>query len=603
MSVIVAYARALAAQTGAARPVASVRHVHLAQAPLVLVPLTMAGEANAPLAAMVGTDEADPALLVVPQPRDRDLRFAFAALLGDFLLGYVERCASAGSEPVKPPRTPKPPAGGAAGAPAGARVGGAVGDAVGARVGGAVGGGVPVEAGDLRAEEDALVAAAEAARSERFLVAPQVLVPNRAGVDFVRLFGRSTRFRSTVGQNAVPAVVPMLGRWLTFLAQRAENPSSSTLMAMTEALALHWATGQSALEDANLAALMAWIDPPDGISGREAARLAEDPLVSPPAGPTTDPLFDNRVLAPAIGAYDEAVALLREKADAAGVPDPFRTDPDIIDSRLADDRGLAAASAWPWASSSAIGPWLRAREEITGAVRAQIEPTWRLMWRAVRLLGDLPPAASVPRRWERDRARFSSYYAYLRDEDGGLPQARRDGAVAAARRLAALERELAAYEADRAFDDPVVLASYRVTGEAFVGTVVAAERDRRVANERGTLVTRPVVEVRTADPVRLPVGTKVCSPARPGQSAVITSLSPVDGELLVSLELSGGMGRAKVPPPGSVPEPGERLSYTSVLADGAFSAALPAPEDTPWTHGGPPAPYEPTDDDARETWA
>lgn len=540
---------------------------------------------------MIGTDELDATLLVVPQPRDRDLRFAFAGLLGDLLLDHVERCAAAGSEPVGAPRVPKPSAdrsspGGAGKATALAGSGAAPGT-----LGGA--------AGDLRADEDAL-AAAEAAGPERFLAAPQVLVPNRAGVEFIRLFGRSTRFRSAAGEYAVPAGVPLLGRWLTFLAQRAEHPGSSALVAMTEALALHWATGQSALEDANLAALLAWIDPPAALAGPEAARLAEDPLAWPPAGPTTDPQFDNRVLAPAIAAYDEAVALMRAQAGAAGAPDPFGAGPDVIDSR----RGVAPS--WrgaPGAPGAAVEAWLRARDEIARAVRGQVEPTWGLMWRAVRRLRELPEAASVPRRWERDRARFSSYYTYLRDEDGGLPQARRDGAVAAARRLAMLERELAAYEADQAFDDPLVFANYRVTGEAFVGTVVAAERDRRIANERGSLVTRPVVEVLTVDPVRLALGTKVCSPTRPGQVGVIMSLEPAAGGLLVSLELSGGMGRAKVPPPGSVPEVGEAIGYTSVLPDGAFSAALPAPEDTPWTHGGPPTSYEPTEGDAKEMWA
>ncbi|MBL7520076.1 hypothetical protein I6A84_18760, partial [Frankia sp. CNm7] len=93
MSAVEAYARLLAARAGAAQPVASVRHVHLSERPLVLVPLTMAGEANAPLAALVGTDERAPALLVVGQPRDRALRFAFASELAGILLAHVERCA------------------------------------------------------------------------------------------------------------------------------------------------------------------------------------------------------------------------------------------------------------------------------------------------------------------------------------------------------------------------------------------------------------------------------------------------------------------------------------------------------------------------------
>jgi hypothetical protein len=532
VSVIEAYARATALAAGIAQPVASVRHLHLAEAPLVFVPLTMAGEANAPLAAMVGTAVDRPRLLVVPQPRDRSRRFRFAHELAEVLLAEVRRCATAGVEPTRPTGT--------------------------------------AQISNDRAATGATGVATNGAPAEaaRYVDAPQVLVPNRAGAEFVRLFGRATRFRSTVGEYAVPPAVPVLGRWLTFLAKRSEHPGSSVLVAMTEALAGHWATGQSALEDANLAALVGWIDPPPGLAGGAAARLAEDPARWPPAGPTTDPGFDSRVLAPAIRAFDAAVQ--------------------------AADTGAAGMAADPRV--------VAAQTEVADAVRGQLEPTWHLMWHAVDLLRALPPGASVARRWERDRAQFSAYYAYLATEDGGLPQARRDGAVAAARRLAMLERELAVYEADQAFDDPLVLANQRVTGEAFVGRVLAVERDRRIANRKGTLVTRPTVEVRTQDPVQLPAGAKVESPTRRGQLGEVVDVRPEADALVVTLELSGGMGRSRTPPPGTVPEPGETLAYTSLLADGMFSAALPAPEDTPWTHGGPPSPYEPTAQDAGERW-
>ncbi|MGK5643351.1 hypothetical protein ACSNOK_34585, partial [Streptomyces sp. URMC 126] len=79
MSLVTTLARIEAAAAGRAQPVATVRHRHLAERPLVLVPLTTAGEAGAPLGAMVGTDRDAPRLLVVPQPRDRTLRFAFLA--------------------------------------------------------------------------------------------------------------------------------------------------------------------------------------------------------------------------------------------------------------------------------------------------------------------------------------------------------------------------------------------------------------------------------------------------------------------------------------------------------------------------------------------
>ena len=62
------------------------------------------------------------------------------------------------------------------------------------------------------------------------------------------------------------------------------------------------------------------------------------------------------------------------------------------------------------------------------------------------------------------------------------------------------------------------------------------------------------------------------------------------------------MGRALVPEPGSVPDTGESVCYDA--HDGYQPApAFPAPEDTPWTHGGPPPQYVPSEQDAREDWS
>jgi hypothetical protein len=86
MSTLTALARAVAVSTGTAQPICTVCHVHVSPRPLVFIPLALAGEANAPLAAMAGDDPAAPALLVVPEPRDRDQRFAFAAELAAVIL-------------------------------------------------------------------------------------------------------------------------------------------------------------------------------------------------------------------------------------------------------------------------------------------------------------------------------------------------------------------------------------------------------------------------------------------------------------------------------------------------------------------------------------
>ncbi|MEU4218187.1 hypothetical protein [Actinoplanes sp. NPDC026623] len=493
MSAISAYARARAVDAGRAFPIATRRHVHLAERPLVFVPLAMAGEANAPLAAMLGTDATKPTLLVVPQPRNRDLRFAFAAELAALVLNYIRSCTQ--------------------------------------RV--------------------------EMSGNDRvFSDAPQLLVPNPAGVGFVKLLGRSTRFRRTTGPYPVPAQVPMLGRWLTHLAERADHPGSSALLAMTSALGLHWASGQSALEDANLAALLGWISPPDGVTGFAAAIAAEDPLIWPPAGPSTDPTFDNEVLAPAIRAYDKAA------------PDsPQR---------------------------------IRAFARLERDLHSQFEPTWRLMWRAIDTLRELPVAAGVEARWTSDRRDFTNYHDYLTSD--GRRQARHDGAVTAARRLQRLEREQATYDATRALDDPLVMANYRITGEAFEGTVVEVDRDRRIVSDKGRRVTRPLIVVRTGDPVDLASGTTLQAPSHPKQTATIVELRRETDAAYVTLQLQGGMGSSAVPPPGSVPELDEDTTYTSAYPEGFRTPELPPIDQTPWTHGGPPQPYVPTDDDAQEVW-
>ena len=499
MSTLTSLARARAVAHGIAQPVCTVRHVHISDHPLALIPLTLAGEANAPLAVMVGAEPRSSRLLVVSQPRNRDQRFAFAAQLAEIVLAYLD-----GYEPTWPGSEP----------------------------------------------------------SERFGDAPQIIVPNAAGIGFLRLLGRSTRFRRSSGEHAVDPAVPELGRWLTFYAERSEYPGSCLLLAATQALALHWASGQSPIEDLNLASLLGWIEPPPGMTGAEAAVAAEDPVASPPAGPATDPTFDNEVLAALIA--------------ACGRPD---ADP---------------------------GTRRRAQSALETALTGQLTGTWKLVWHAVDLLRALPPGDRVAGRWDSDVDAFLGYSEYLRD--GGPPQPRRDSAVAAARRLNWLERVQASYAAQRALDDPLVLADYRLTGEAFGGEVVTAEPARIDATGKRRKL-RPLVTVLTQDWLRVGPGAELISPARPAQTATIMSVTarpaadPLDSVAEVVLELAGGMGRALTPAPGSVPEVGERLSYTTLTDSYQLRGSFPAREDTPWTHGGPPPEYVPDADDATEEWS
>ncbi|MFC5955618.1 hypothetical protein ACFP51_14335 [Streptomyces pratens] len=524
MSLITTLARLEAVSTGRAQPAATVRHRHLSRRPLVFVPLTTAGEAGAPLGALVGTDRDAPRLLAVPQPRDRDLRFAFLAELADVVLPYIDGCAEA------------------------------------------------VEAAE-RSETDPETGKRIKVEVELCADAPQLIVPSRAGVELVRLLGRSTRFRRTAEQDPeapfpAPPRVPLLGRWLTHFGERARVPGSSLLPAMTDLLGRHWATGQSTLEDQHLGALLAWIDPPAGRSGSEAAREAElardadGQLRCPPAGPATDPAFDNKLLAPAIERYDRARTALAAAQDG-----------------LEADERLGALAA--------------AEREIRALVESRTRPTWDAVWRGLDLLRSLPEGARVEERWTRDRWSFTGH----RDRvlAGEPPQPRRDDAVTAANKLATREREQARLEAQEALDDPLVMAGRRLSGEAFAGevtdVVMAYSESKRPS-------PRPLVTVRTDDRPHLGGRARVYRSLGGKPQAAEFVAAEEDGALLI-LRIMDKMGRGKEPEAGSVPEKGDRLCFTLFEHEPRGGAKLPDPEETPWTHGGPPgaeaATQEPAD--------
>ena len=559
MSLIDDLARLEAVRTGRAQPRATVRHRHLSSRPMVLVPLTTAGEAGAPLGALVGTERTAPRLLVVPQPHDRDLRAAFLAELAEIVLPYIESFTA------------------------------------------------DVESAE-RTETDPETGRRVKVTTELCSDAPQLIVPSRAGIAFVRLLGRATRFRRTAQADPedpypAPPAVPLFGRWLTHFGERSRVPGSCLLLAMTDLLARHWATGQSAVEDEHLGALLAWLDPPQGSTGAEAARrveLARDhdgQLLCPPAGPATDPAFDNHRLAPAIERYDRA----------------RRTLAAAEDGLEADDR-LGAVTA--------------AEYEIRTLVDSHTRPTWDAVWRGLDRLCRLPEGAHVAERWTRDRWSFTGH----RDRvlAGEPPQPRHDDAVTAAAKLAARERDQARLEAQEALDDPLVMAGRRLSGEAFAGEVTDVVMAYR---ETGRPSPRPLVTVRTEDHPQAAPGAKVYrSLAGRPQTAELVSVLPDgngpdlppggapdrdtsdapgaappdpaglppsgaadapcaphrSGTVALTVRILDKMGRGREPEPGSVPEKGDLVCFTLFEHDQRSGPQLPDPEQTPWTHGGPP---------------
>ena len=170
---------------------------------------------------MVGTDRDAPRLLVVPQPRDRDLRFAFLAELAAIVLPYIER------------RTPRRPS----------------------------------ETGHRRPED----AKVEVAVRD----APQLIVPeprrHRVRTAARPLHALPPRRRPVPGAPAGAAARPLADP-----SASAPGPRLVAAAGDDRVLAGTGRPARAALEDQHLGALLAWIDPPDGMTGAEAALRAED---------------------------------------------------------------------------------------------------------------------------------------------------------------------------------------------------------------------------------------------------------------------------------------------------------------------------------------
>ncbi|TQF05298.1 hypothetical protein E6W39_27510 [Kitasatospora acidiphila] len=549
MSLLSTLARLEAVRSGHAEPLATVRHRHLSERPMVLVPLATAAEDGAPLAVLLGTEREAPRLHVVPQPLNRELRAEFLAAFADDLLPYLE----------------------------------SFGDAVELIEG---------------SEKDPVTGEKTPVTRELCADAPQLLVPNAGAIRHLALIGRATRFRRTAadpdpGPYPAPARVPLLGRWLTHLTERAQVPGSSLLLPMTGLLALHWATGQSLLEDQHLAAQLAWHHPPAGRTGAQAAELAETArdergqLLHPPAGPATDPRFDEKLLAPAIARFDAALTARRHGGPAMGVrPQPWGSPRP----KAGGGREVPPPAEGPGTVEACV-------EQLRALLLGVLLPTWADVWSGLELLRALPPAAHLPERWEGDRWSYTGHRDRL--AAGEPPQPRLDDAVTAARKLAQREREQARLDVQEALDDPLAMAERRLAGEAFAAEVVAVVPDHDTSGR--TPKPRPLLVLRTADHPHAEAGREVHRIGAPSaQKGRITEVDADQG--LITVRVLSGMGRRKDPEPGTLPEPGERVLFTLFELTPRQSTPLPEPDDTPWTHGGPPSAVQ-NSTAAAEEWA
>ncbi|MCA9851797.1 MAG: hypothetical protein KC461_14285 [Dehalococcoidia bacterium] len=371
------------------------------------------------------------------------------------------------------------------------------------------------------------------------LECPQILVPNRGTHEFVRgLLGRSLRYLRSTPEFAVADETVLLGAHATWFAQQSELPGSSVLLAATDLLRRHWATGQSSLEDEDLHALLAWVDPAEGLNGREAAAKAEAGRASgeiPAAGPTPDASWDRDVLGPLVDEFNE-----HRGGDAS---------PKVVST--------AGAS-------------------IRGAVEAALTASWTATWRAHALLCGLVPGASVADRWGSDRRAWTSHLT--RVEAGRAFFRTRDSARQSAWMIKSREDAQQALDLGEALDDPLVLAGLVAGGEAFDGEIREIDSDNMEMGPSGRRrVRRPLITVDLPDPCPLVPGTKVRWTDRMQLACELVGIE----DNAVVLKVIAGMQ-------GQLPIPGATAAFIT-LDDQSYPMPSTLPG-IPWTHEGADVP-------------
>jgi hypothetical protein len=488
MDPLSAYRRLTAAATGIAQPIATRRHYHASDEPLVVCCYHLSGDPGAPIGFLYGTDRTKPEIDVIGEPRNRELRFRGLERFARNINSYIGKFTSV--TPIAD-RHGQP---------------------------------------RLTHNGDPLVAA---------LDAPQLLVPNVATAQWLGVLARSALWLRTDGDHPVDPELPLMARHLMHLSERRAIPGSSNLLSATEWLGMHWITGQTHFEDANVATMLSWVDPewprPSWFDGLEhppldhhAASRAE---LLPSAGPVPDPAWDKTELEPAIARFN---------AEDAG------------------NEGVAHA-------------------QIRTLLATALTPAWTACWRSIDLLRQLPEANSVPSRWEADRRAWGMHAQ--RAATGRANFRRHRSMVQNARLLTLNEDVQAQFEVAVAFDDPLVMARHVAAGDAIEGEVVSLDRSNFVLGPTGHSRSRPIISITPDDEVLLPVGTEVVWADDARIRGEISRLPSTDGTLEVTV--NAGMRSA------SMPNPGTRGIFSALIPPARYPETVP--DEVPWTHGIPPS--------------
>jgi hypothetical protein len=332
--------------------------------------------------------------------------------------------------------------------------------------------------------------------------APQVIVANTATAQLLARLGRRLAYLPITGPRPADPALVRLGRHLRFLANHVSYPGQQVLVSLTDVLNEHWMTSQSGLERQSLAAMDAFIEPPAGTHGFDAAAAVEDESVGPLPAAEKD-----EALGPLVQRFNEARA--------------GRTDAATVKPLLAP---------------------------IEAHYRPMVRRAWDLLWRCRDREIRVREAPSVARRWQEDRDAYTRHIDWI--ARGGLRRTRHTPRQAAMlmRRMEEAQRLL---EAETACDDPLRMIPFLLEHKAVCGRVMAVDRNHReLATKR--MASRPLVTVRSDDPCLMPLGKELWWSNQPGEREfVVHAIKSTTNACLVTLKLMTGSPDAELPAVGS----------------------------------------------------
>jgi hypothetical protein len=364
----------------------------------------------------------------------------------------------------------------------------------------------------------------------RARTAPQIVVANSATVEMIGRLGRRLAYLPLVGPNPAPPELIRLGQHFLFLHRHSGMPGQQLIVPMTDLLNEHWITPQSPMERQSLAALDAYIEPPKGIHGYDAAAAAESAAIGPLPG----------------GEDDEKLEPLMEEFNSRR---RNSTTPAVVTSLLRPIRAHYAPL---------------------------IERTWDLVWTSHAREATWSEAPSAQRRWDEDRQAYTDHidwtFKFGRRRTRQSPRQ-------AAMLMRRLEEAKALVESERACEDPLLIIPDLMSGKAIQGIVLRIDETHfETASVRA--VRRPLVTISSPDRCLVPLGKELWWTRLPGAAPyLIVDVGPQKGGgSLTTLKLTTSSRT-------QLPKVGEEACFSIHTTRTQWLSNLPP--SAPWTHRPP----------------